>query len=498
MNEINEKVIAVMEKYDKDYSRRAVQSNLDCWSENKGALVELLRKHPNWNEDAMAVIYEVSESREIDRYEVQRYRKSLQELAQTAIDDHEERDKFFQAMSLATDQYEKLLSNDRVAESIKSVSGISCSAGQKTSRVINRICQKYGLDKHPEYNARFAKLADSLNPLQVKRTALLSVHPCDFLEMSSDQNSWNSCHRLNGGEYQAGTLSYMNDATSMIFYTVDDDVKRDYYQVAKRTRQVFCYQDGVLLQSRLYPKTNDDCTRTIYRNLVQQTIAACLGIPNLWVVKKSHEEVAKYCETDCDALHYPDYDYDCYSATVSLSKLLDTEGQTVHIGNTAYCVNCGDSLCENNEIVCEDCNDFVYCRSCDCRVDRDDAHYIDGEWYCDDCCYYCDICEEYSTKETTRGYDANGNEVYVCEDCREDFFWCEECDELYHFDYCEEIDGHYYCKECISSEFYMCEECETYVHKDCAVVIDDCRYCEDCAEGIASEDEDEYATAQAV
>ena len=40
-----------------------------------------------------------------------------------------------------------------------------CVAGQKVSRVINAICCKHNLNKHPEYNKIFAKISDQLNPL---------------------------------------------------------------------------------------------------------------------------------------------------------------------------------------------------------------------------------------------------------------------------------------------------------------------------------------------
>lgn len=103
--------------------------------------------------------------------------------------------------------YAKTLPGADTAAILKESCGVTCSVGQKNSRIINAICKRYGLDKHPAYNARFAKLADALNPIQIKRTALLSVHPADFLEMSNRKNSWSSCHCLNDGEYHAGTLS---------------------------------------------------------------------------------------------------------------------------------------------------------------------------------------------------------------------------------------------------------------------------------------------------
>ena len=74
----------------------------------------------------------------------------------------------------------------------------------------------------------------------------------------------------------AGRLpTYMGDGVSMVFFTVDDEVKDHFYRARRLTRQIFCYRDGVLPQSRLYPQ-NDDDVRNLYRSMVQGVIARCL------------------------------------------------------------------------------------------------------------------------------------------------------------------------------------------------------------------------------
>lgn len=73
-------VYSVLDKYDKSYSNSGVLANLECWQNNKGWLVELLRHHPNWNEEALAVIFEVTHSREIDKYTINSYKYELSQL----------------------------------------------------------------------------------------------------------------------------------------------------------------------------------------------------------------------------------------------------------------------------------------------------------------------------------------------------------------------------------------------------------------------------------
>lgn len=98
--------------------------------------------------------------------------------------------------------------------------------------------------------------------------------------MSNRDNTWSSCHCLEGGGYRGGCQSYMGDAVSMIFFTVSDEYTQDFHTAPRITREIFCYKDDVLLQSRLYPTDLED-QKTLYRSIVQQAIATCLDKPNL-------------------------------------------------------------------------------------------------------------------------------------------------------------------------------------------------------------------------
>ena len=108
---------------------------------------------------------------------------------------------------------------------------LKATKGQKISRIVNKLCKQLGFDKDKDYNREFAKFSDAINPLTIKRHTVLSCHPVDYLTMSFG-NSWSSCHTIDKnnkrdmpnsyhGQYSAGTLSYMLDETSAVFYTVD-------------------------------------------------------------------------------------------------------------------------------------------------------------------------------------------------------------------------------------------------------------------------------------
>lgn len=51
---------------DDDYTNEGIAANVDVWLSNKSALFNLLRKHPNWDEDAKAIILRNKEYRQVN------------------------------------------------------------------------------------------------------------------------------------------------------------------------------------------------------------------------------------------------------------------------------------------------------------------------------------------------------------------------------------------------------------------------------------------------
>ena len=304
MDELKQQFYEVMHKYQKPFSEEGVTANLTQWNEQKQGLLQLLRRHPLWNEKELAIVFRVEERREIDRITVDETRAAILELGRRACTDDTVYENFETALRAATADYARIPNEYRL-DTIRQYGGIKCAQGQKASRIINRLCLKFHLDQIEEeteagepdnrymrtvrpYNALFARLADALNPAHIEKTAVLSIHPCDFLEMSNRDNTWSSCHCLEGGDYRGGCQSYMGDAVSMILFTVSDEYTQNFHTAPRITREIFCYKDNVLLQSRLYPTDLED-QKTLYRSIVQQAIATCLDKPNLWSIKRGKD-----------------------------------------------------------------------------------------------------------------------------------------------------------------------------------------------------------------
>lgn len=433
----------VMYFYELSFTPTGIEANLAKWREAKAPLLELLRRHPNWNEQELSIVFDFSEGRGIDHNCVDESKFELTLLAQEVGLTPEDMEDFTAALDAATADYAVVPDPSRLPV-IQQRGRIKCAEGQKASRIINRLCSKFNLDKYEvdklmgehgdnptirrvkPYNAVFARLADSLNPVEISKTGILSIHPCDFLEMSSKRNAWHSCHCLADGGYRGGCQSYMGDGVSMIFYTVDEDIKSDFRLAPRLTRQVFCYKDGLLLQSRLYPDNNDD-TRTLYRSVVQRAISLCERTPNLWKTKRDRKEFADILVTAKGSMHYPDYEYSNY-AVMSYLHGMPCDG-VLEIGSPSLCLCCGQPYDYHNMTKCNECENVVVCKDCGKVIAKPSAIQHEGAYYCGDCVPRCDHCHTIAWRSILRtAVCADGRTVHLCADCYEAAARsCEQC-----------------------------------------------------------------------
>jgi len=61
MEELKKAFYEVMYKYEKSFGETGVMTNLNTWAQEKAGLLELLRRHPNWDEDAKAIVEVLSQ-----------------------------------------------------------------------------------------------------------------------------------------------------------------------------------------------------------------------------------------------------------------------------------------------------------------------------------------------------------------------------------------------------------------------------------------------------
>ena len=325
------------------------------------------------------------------------------------------------------DKYDKLdrviccirdIGEQLVSEGIKKIieekfPGVNCVVGQKCSKVVNAIAKLIGLSKHEEWNRKSAILFDGFNPLKYETYTIISINILDFLTMSFGKN-WASCHTIDkhnyrngpgnyGGCYCGGTISYGADTSTVILYTVDreyDNVK-EMWKADKIRRCVFYISEcgNVIVQSRVYPDGRDGGEKGIaaqFRAIMQDVVAQCWDIPNVWTLKTGTTNACRYIRTQGGSSHY--HDYECYEdVNVSVNKNTDCDNIRIPVGHAIICPVCGEEHSNSEYLVCDDCREehdvddreCAYCHSWFSTYDDDAVQdEEDGEWYC------CEDCAE--------------------------------------------------------------------------------------------------------
>lgn len=504
----------LLDDYDYDYQTNSLDDIIDEWATQKATLIEAFKKHPNYVDGKFLIAFDYNYERELDTNVINDFCKYLNKVAceykDLVPDDikkkREEDDctwlpsrlYMFLVESLGYYITGRTISEDTAKHLEEIIPQIHPHTGEKSSRVINRICTYLGYNKHPDYNREFAKFADGLSPITIKRHTILSINPLDYLTMSFG-NSWASCHTIDkenkrgmpnsySGQYSSGTISYMLDGSSMVFYTVDSEYDgKDYWTQPKINRQMFHYGEDKLVQGRLYPQDNDGNGEayTPYRNIVQSIMSVIFDFPNLWTLKKGTEATKLYIQTK--GTHYADY---AYYSNCSLSRIKERDNENSFVvGSSPICVNCGNRHDSPDNINC--CNVGHICEDCGCRILYEDDEYWVGDYcYCRDCVTWCEICDEYHRNDNTTYVESEDR--YVCYNCLDRYYRrCEHCGEYFDKDfmyYVEGIDG-YVCSDCLEN-YYRCEHCGEYFELDQVHEDDDgCYYCDDCY--VPEEDDEE-------
>ena len=292
------------------------------------------------------------------------------------------------------------------------------------------------------------------------------------------------------GMYSSGTMSYLLDGSSMVFYTVDGDYNGDeLWNQPKITRQMFHWGEDKLVQSRLYPQSNDG-DGFIYgpnRAIVQEIFSVIMGVPNLWSLKRG---VGAACNViRSEGTHYRDYEHfgDVTVSTIKGSE--NTEFFTV--GHRPICVECGLEHTLGDRINCCHDTNMRVCAHCGQYIDDEDAHWVDGDYYCDECCSYCDYCNEWHIQESVH-IENYGDVCITC--AEENFIWCEDCDTWHrsrNTTYVESVER-YVCNSCLENNYFRCADCNAYYPFEDAEYFDDDTVCNSCAEN-REHNEDEEA-----
>lgn len=326
--------------------------------------------------------------------------------------------------------YRSDIADEDFANYVNNLGDFKAVAGQKVSKIVNKICKAYGIDKIKEmrevvrhagsdhetremkdygYNHQFAKFADAVNTLNITKYTVISINPMDYWTMSffKDTASCHTIDKLNvrgvgdddhvyGGMYSAGTESYMLDNVSVVFYTVDANYKGDMWKAPKDRRMMFHIGEDFkhFIFGRLYPDGRDGGDTGLgaqFRNVIQKVLSECAGLNNLWKVAKGVSNCDRYSISY--GRHYADYsNYD----DCGICYLTDTEMRTIEIGHEPVCPYCGKEHTNKENVFCREHNGmtgrYSRCYRCNNRIDTESENYIhcednDRDYCCADCAY---------------------------------------------------------------------------------------------------------------
>ena len=147
------------------------------------------------------------------------------------------------------------------------------------------------------------------------------------------------------------------------------------------------------------------------------------------------------------------------------------------------CNKCFNKMEQHTEIVqCEDCNNWFTNHS-DYVIE--DIH---GDYVCTDCYdngsyTTCEDCGRAMNTDTDSTYTVHGRyEFEVCEDCIDEYYRCQDCEEWFTDNYVRRDDyDHCICDSCYDDYYHTCEECGEIIHEDDTYWDDDDNcYCHDC------------------
>lgn len=556
------------------HERSAVEKIKNEWERNKADLLEKFRKHPNWDEENLAIVFKESEyeralnTSAIDNFNEWVDRIIREELRKVSKREEyskaqREKDKLadavyylnnscFNGMNLmingepartvlkekydeAYTKYKEIVNSTsillservdketemkyrRVIYALREFKNVETNfateelvervnhyipeveavAGQKISRIIQKVCKTINLDKYVEindygtytrddgYNRQYAILCNEINPIKYKRITVISLNPIDYWSMSHGYN-WKSCHYVGDDEdgcYSSGTESYMLDSTSLIYYVIDESYEgTEYYKQKKINRAVFCIgeEGNAILEARVYPDDRDGGDNSLgkqFRDVMSKVISDVYNVNNYWSIVKGSSE----CDdrTRSYGTHYRDY-VEYSNGVMMINKSYDGE-VCIEIGHDPICPVCGEEHGETENIICSDClNDIRYnnpqtCDRCGDRFDGDNyeaVHTEDGGWYC---CDSCAINDGY--RRDVHGDWYPEDELYYCED-EEEYYHEDECymdeyDECYHSGdpYITTVDGkNYSCEENAESDGYIEVDGE-WISEDDTIEID--------------------------
>lgn len=384
------------------------------------------------SEELKKTIYTVENQKRQDRIKT-----SLKELLREALP---EKSTYEIRIILSNIFCFSVFSDNALSDDFYITEKIKLSQGEKPFRALNSLIKRLNLAVPASILADIEQLrlahSQALNKKKVSGKLVLSIHPLDYMTMSDNAYGWNSCMSWeNNGCYHAGTLEMLNSPSVIVAYL---EGSNPYYPVYdsrtwsnKKWRELFVLDHDFITGIKGYPYENRSLEEIILNKLAD---AAEKIFPkyerSIHYLTPEGKMVIDSSEYSFSTnLMYNDFENNgeepiIYSTEINFENFCNSY---YSYSGEAYCTVCGQAL-ESEETLCNECGHSIHCYCCGEAINEDEAFYIEGEYYCQDCAEehfnYCDRCSEYTSQEVAPIYQLIKDDKLrcwvfqsICEDC---------------------------------------------------------------------------------
>jgi hypothetical protein len=483
-----------------DFADIGLSAIYDEYKNKKHGLIDLLSKNPDWDAENLCVvksfIHERTVNKEVYRDCLGQFVDRFWNNCRTTTGGHMD-DYAYAYFNVFQQTIENMVSSDLIArifdiknrhhyymnsEIHKKLDNMLCNVkvGMKMSRLWSQFFDILGVREQLGkvtnsqgnevywFDRWFAQFSDSLNPRTVSETVVLSVNPCDYINMSKG-TGWQSCHNMCSGSWRAGCISYMLDDVSMVLYTIDKYTDKPWAE-PKINRQMYMYNFSNLLSSRLYPDYADTKLKSQFDVEVLRILSECerrgVHVDTYNSLSNTYRAVVS---TSSGAKHYLDYTYSQYN-TLLYFDTVKNNCSPMFIGARTLSLISGTPI--EKGTTSNITGDVKICYECGRIEQASDMVLIGEKYYCKDCAFYCSICGVPHLKKNTTN-TVIYNEHYICDNCYNiNLKTCQFCNErdfkhimLRGRTASGKFSGKYAHKCCIPDNYGICA-CGTYQKHD--------------------------------
>lgn len=141
--------------------------------------------------------------------------------------------------------------------------------------------------------------------------------------------------------------------------------------------------------------------------------------------------------------------------------------------------------------ICDDClgEDYFTCEDCKGVYNKNDSTYIEDHGYVCESCYdnysYCEDCEAHYDNSDMISVYKEHSERYVCSDYLRNYTECVDCGQHHYSTYTTNNNSNI-CRDCYDNEYFTCDDCDEIYHFDYRSEDEDYTTCDDCYEDSSS------------